>query len=91
MGVWRAIGLLGLAGALVWTNALLRFHPLLGKPYIPVARYAYPVIIPTVLALVGGWMALVPARYWRWAAVVMFGALLVLDVMAIRTVYAFYY
>jgi hypothetical protein len=91
IGVRRAIGLLGLAGALVWANALLRFHPLSGTPFIPGARYAYPVIIPTVLALVSGWLALVPARFWRWGAVAMFCALLVLDVMAIQTLYAFYH
>jgi hypothetical protein len=91
MGVRRAIGLLGLTGMLVWANALLRFHPLRGTPFIPGARYAYPAIVPTVLALVSGWLALVPTRAWRWAAVATFCALLVLDVMAIRTLYAFYY
>ncbi len=96
MGVRRAIGLLGLAGLLVWANALLRFQPLRGTPFIPGARYAYPAIIPTVLALASGWLALVPARsqrarFWRWGAVAMFCALWVLDVMAIRTVYTFYY
>jgi hypothetical protein len=58
----RALFLLGLSGALVWGNAALRVHPLGIKAFVPVARYAYPAILPTALALVGGALALTRRR-----------------------------
>ena len=90
-GVRRAIGLLLAAGLLVWLNTLLRVHPLATRAFIPVARYAYPAIVPTVLALVCGWLALVPRRYWRWGTLAGLCVLILLDVVSIRTLLAFYY
>jgi hypothetical protein len=88
----RAVGLLALVGLLVWGNAFLRPHPLAGSdPYLPVARYAYPAIIPSVLALVGGWWALMPGRARRWFLLVMFSVLSVLDVVSLLTIWTFSY
>jgi len=61
-----AVLFLGAAGLLVWGGVFLRPLPLYPwvRPFIPVARYAYPAIVPTALALVGGWTAW-PRPGWR--------------------------
>jgi hypothetical protein len=87
----RALGLLALSGLLVWANAFLRPHPLIDKPFIPVARYAYPAIIPTMLVLIGGWRMLVPRRFGRWGALAGFCVFVLLDAISIQTLFAFYY
>lgn len=56
---WEKLGLLGLSMVLLWGMALARgavylFH----QPYIPVARYALPSIIPTLMLLCLGWYRL---------------------------------
>jgi hypothetical protein len=62
---WSLVGFLGLVLVLLWGAALIR-----GSIYltdlllIPAARYAYPGIIPTMLLLNSGWLALlVPIGY----------------------------
>lgn len=87
----RAVGLLILAALLVWGNALLRVHPLIVKPFIPSARYAYPAIAPTSLALMGGWLALTPRWARRRVAVGLLAALALLDVFSLATVMGYYY
>lgn len=86
----RAILLLAVAGLLVWGNALLRPHPLIGTSFIPAARYAYPAIIPTVLALATGWLAWAPQRAGKWAAVGLLTGLALLDVVSLVTISTFY-
>lgn len=87
----RALGLLALAGVVLWANAFLRPHPVLGRPYLPVARYVYPVVIPTVLALAGGWWTLTPRRFRRWLPLVLFSILVVLDIASLWTIWTFFY
>jgi hypothetical protein len=87
----RAVGLLGIAGLLVWGNAYLRPHPLIGKPFIPVARYAYPVVIPSLLALASGWWALTPNRFRRGYLPALVSTLAVLDVVSLLTIWQFFY
>jgi hypothetical protein len=87
----RALGLLMLAGIMLWGNAFLRPHPVYPAPYLPVARYAYPAIVPTVLALVGGWWALMPRRSRRWLPLAVFSALVALDVASLWAVWIFFY
>ncbi len=55
---WDVLFLLAMAMIGTWGSALIRglSQSLLGATYIPVARYAYPVIIPTVLLLNVGWL-----------------------------------
>lgn len=71
---------------LLWGNAFVRPHPVVPRPYLPVARYAYPAIVPTLLALAGGWWTLCPRRWKRWflGAQVLF--LSVLDVVSLVTI-----
>ncbi len=54
---WDAVLILGLAGVAIWMLTVLRGagQSIWHDPYIPVARYAYPVIIPTTLVLTAGW------------------------------------
>ena len=87
----RVVGLLLAAALLVWLNALLRVHPVGVYTVIPAARYAYPAVIPSLLALVAGWQGLVPRRHRGWWTGLMLALLLVLDVASIWTLNAFYY
>ncbi len=92
-GVKWALAFLGAAGLLVWGMVFMRplptilpWNPLL----IPVARYAYPAIVPSALALVAGWTAW-PWRRWRlWSTVVMVIALAVLNVVSLRRIVTFW-
>jgi len=94
---WDALILLGLAAALVWGLAVTRgtFY-LIYTPYIPVARYAYPAIIPTLLILSAGWVAglrslcrLVRCPAWSWPLIYV-GLFLILDVYALASLRAYY-
>jgi hypothetical protein len=87
----RALGLLMLAGIMLWGNAFLRSLPLRPAHYLSVARYAYPAIVPTVLALVGGWWALTPRRFRRWLPLAAFSTLGALDVASLWAVWTFFY
>jgi len=88
----RAVALLALAGLLLWGNAFLRLHPVVyPNPFLPVARYAYPAIIPTVIALAGGWWTLSPRRCRRWYTVGLFSILGVLDITCLWTILLFNY
>ena len=87
----RAVGLLALAAVILWGNAFLRAHPVYPNSFLPVARYAYPAIIPTVLALASGWWAITPRRFRRWFSLAIFSVLGVLDVVSLWTVTLFFY
>ena len=87
----RAVIFLAIAALALWGNAYLRPHPVPAHPFLPVARYAYPAIVPTVLALAGGWWTLTPQRmrgWYVWAVLVVLGAL---DVTALWAVITFFY
>jgi len=85
-----ALEFLAAAGLFVWANALLRVHPTSMRIFIPVSRYAYPAILPTMLALAGGWWSLPPRRLRPWAAAFLMCGLLVLDGVSIWTVTQFH-
>jgi hypothetical protein len=54
---WSALVVLVIASLWIWGAALMRgVQSIVGAVFIPSARYAYPAIIPTVLALCAGWM-----------------------------------
>lgn len=80
-------------GLWFWGSALLRVLPyLLERPYplMPVARYAFPGIIPTTLGLTLGWFGNFPRKIMRQAASVWLLFLLVLDVVCGLTIRHFY-
>jgi hypothetical protein len=87
----RALGFLAVAALALWGNAFLRPHPVTGTPYLPVARYAYPAIVPTILALAGGWWALTPQRARRWFLWGLFTVMGLLDVAALWAAITFFY
>jgi hypothetical protein len=95
---WDIILFLGSAMITVWAAALLRGVTALmdGGYFIPVARYAYPVIIPTMLVLNIGWLKIarlleeytrLPRRYLLWGLLAVF---LLLDVLSIYSILAFF-
>ena len=58
---WDVAFFLGVAAIIVWGSAMVRglSSILQGSYFIPVARYAYPAIIPTMLLLNLGWLELI--------------------------------
>jgi hypothetical protein len=55
---WDILAVLGMALLLVWGSSLTRSPAYLAIShlFLPVARHAYPAIIPTVLLLASGWL-----------------------------------
>jgi hypothetical protein len=82
---------LWLVGVLVWANTIFRPLPLLGEMYVvPVARYTFPAIIVTALAIVGGWWALWPSKLRLGAVLALIAGLLTLNAAAIATIAGYY-
>lgn len=76
---WDALLFLLLALVFVWGFAFVRGTIYLASNwFIPGARYAYPAVLPALLILLAGWLALAPLR-WReraaWSIVALFAAL----------------
>ena len=89
--LWPALLFLALVGALIWINTIFRPLPMLGEMYVvPVARYTFPAIIVTALAIAGGWWALWPQRLRLGAALALIAGLLALNAAAITTIAAYY-
>ncbi|MEW5868635.1 MAG: DUF2142 domain-containing protein [Chloroflexota bacterium] len=55
---WEVVLILGLVFIVSWLAALSRssVELVLARPYLPVARYAFPVIIATMIILCMGWL-----------------------------------
>jgi hypothetical protein len=86
-----ALLFLALVGALVWLNTVFRPLPLLGEMYVvPVARYTFPAIIVTALAVAGGWWALWPQKLRLGSLLLLIAGLLALNGAAITTIAAYY-
>jgi len=81
--------LLALAATFAWANLLLRPLPLLsGLDAWPMARYTYPAIIATLLALVGGLWGLVP-RVWRMPTLsALLGGMVMLNIAALNLIWS---
>lgn len=85
-----ALLFLGISGVLVWGNTVARPLPILEAIIVPVARYAFPVAIPTALVLAGGWWSLWPKRYRAYGAFVFLLCLAGLNVVSVWTIWSFY-
>ena len=90
--------LLGLALLGIWIPTIMRgIGSLFGWAFIPSARYAYPVIIPTILVLNVGWLEILRllGQLLRMSPKVQAAAYLMffvsLDVLSILTITRFYY
>jgi len=95
---WEILLLLGLALLGIWVPAILRgIGSLFGNYFFPVARYAYPAILPTVLVLNAGWLEIlrILGRWLRMAPKVQHAAFLLffvaLDALSILSISRFYY
>jgi hypothetical protein len=90
--VWATLALLLSAALLVWGGMIvlsLMDYWGLGDA-IPTVRYAFPAIIPTALALTGGWCALWPRAYRVHSAIILLAALVALDAVAVSTIHLYY-
>jgi hypothetical protein len=90
--VWATLALLLSAALLVWGGMIvlsLVDYWGLGDA-IPTVRYAFPAIIPTALALTGGWCALWPRAYRVHSAIILLAALVALDAVAVSTIHLYY-
>jgi hypothetical protein len=98
---WAIIAFFGVILIFIWSAALLRGLDTLGlfssAIYIPVARYAYPAIIPIALLLNLGWLELsdhgkkwlyIPTKYFNIIYIVFFTTL---DLLSFYSIYHFYY
>ncbi len=87
--MYAAVVVLGVAAVLGWAGAITRPLPMLrAVEALPLARYSFPVAIPTVLMLVGGWCVLWPRRYRQWGLVLLMGVLVILDLMSLTAIRA---
>ena len=75
----------------MWGNAVALRLPMFDVNIdLPTARYAFPAVIPTVLALAGGWWALWPTRYRAHASAVFVLGMLGLNAVSIWRIWSFY-
>jgi hypothetical protein len=84
----RALLWLAAAALLSWGTVFLRglFTVLDAVVLLPVARYAFPVIIPTLLVLMAGWLQGLGRARASW----ILAAFLVLDAVSLLSIYRFY-
>lgn len=95
---WDVLAFLGLAVIAVWGLAALRGTGTLvdSRTQIPVARYAYPAIFPTMLLLNAGWLELfrqVQSRFkipQIFLPIGFFAFFITLDVVSIVTIVKYY-
>ncbi|HYN86976.1 MAG TPA: hypothetical protein VER55_00530, partial [Ardenticatenaceae bacterium] len=84
---------LGLAGLVVWASAVLRPLPTLleAQARLSAVRYTFPAIIPTVLVLAGGWLALWPRRYRVLGILALVLGMAAVNLVAVATIRAYYH
>ena len=94
---WEVFLLLFLAMFGIWITTIQRgIGSIFGWYLIPVARYAYPAILPTVLVLNTGWLELIHAfgRWLRMTTKVAYAAYLLcfvaLDAVSIFSIIRYY-
>ena len=95
---WGRLSVLAAATGLVWGMTLVRGATyVLVRFFSPVARYAYPAIIPTMFFLTLGWLA-----WWHpverrlrlpgWAVYALYGGFFgLLNAYALASIYVFYH
>lgn len=95
---WKVIFVMGLATVTIWGATIVRGISVIdGGTWLPAARYAYPAIIPTMLVfstgllellrIIGGWLHI--SAYWQ--GCVYFILFTGLDLLAVVSIYTFYY
>jgi hypothetical protein len=90
-GLRPALLVLAVACVLVWGTTATRVLPKIGEGVVyPMARYTFPSVIPTALAIVGGWWVAWPRRVRPAALWLLVGGLVVLHIATIRAIGSFY-
>jgi hypothetical protein len=95
---YESLFLLIVAALGVWVMAVLRgtSHLSVNRLYLPVARYAYPAIIPTLLIFTAGLLELLsaPSRYLRYSEkynnYIFLAFMIILNIASISTIVTFY-
>ena len=88
---WNALIFLSIAGLALWLTAfLMGTIYIFSRYYYPPARYAFPVIVPTLLLLVGGWLSLAPTRFRNYIEVVIPIGFFLINIYALISIYLFY-
>jgi hypothetical protein len=94
---WDSLIFLAIVLSMVWGTTWVRGAIYLFYfPFIPVARYAYPVIIPTMLVLNFGWLeSLTALKHWfrlpqGTEIVVYIVLMLALDIISVVSIIKFY-
>jgi hypothetical protein len=96
---WEVAIFLGLVLLLFWGMTIVRgaIYVALPRVYIPVARYAYPAIVPTTLLLTAGWWGILSVgkdfiRIPDGLLVLIYGLAFVgLDVISLISIARYYY
>ena len=96
--LWAIIFILSLTLLGIWMGAFVRGVSLFAtnRLWLPVARYAYPAIIPTALIFSIGWMEILRLferhlRFPRWAQYALYTGLLVtLNIWSLVSIIKFY-
>jgi hypothetical protein len=96
---WHTVLLFGVTVVLIWGMTFVRGASYLGVPdlYLPVARYAYPAIIPTALLFCLGWLEILGLlrqglRLPAWVQPVVYLLIFFgLDLLALFSIYQYYY
>jgi hypothetical protein len=95
---WAILLIMGIAALGVWVMAVMRgtSHLSVLWLYLPVARYAYPVIIPTLLVFTTGLLELLrfPGHYFRYPSnlnhFIIVAFMLILNVASITSIFNYY-
>jgi hypothetical protein len=94
---WHILGFLGIALLGVWGMAAIRgVSTVFSNVFIPAARYAYPVIVPTVMLFVVGWLEILIiigerlkiSQLFQYAVYISF--LLLLNGLSIYSIWLYY-
>ncbi len=77
---------------LVWGFTLTRILPKISEGVVyPLAHYAFPAIIPTMVIIIAGWWTLFPVKLRWYALVAVLGGMFMLNGAALWTLWQFYY
>ena len=99
---WDVLVLFVLVLVLAWGSTFVRGAIYLASPpiWFPVARYAFPAIVPTSLILAGGWIFVLSAPFMlskRWskhpqypAGWIYIACVLMIDIYAMWSIYQYY-
>jgi hypothetical protein len=85
---------LGFGTGTIWFAAIARTSlPFWNSSlFIPAARYAYPVILPTMMIIMSGLLFLGKSpRSQKWGSFFLITILVILDIVSIFSIYRFYY